>query len=194
MNLYGFVYNRPLSWIDILGREPSFWDQTSFGPASGCSPQDTKWFEKKFPADVKRWKEEITAEIQDKISCEEETEKVDGIEPKEVVPWPQSWWSMVAQLGTVSIKTQQPITINWTNLGVGKKYTWATTIWVSDGLGWDATDGPVFYIFGDGNPMFCSPQGGVAGSPPSFFPDREITRASWLIQGSGVCPCKKEYY
>jgi RHS repeat-associated protein len=212
MNLYGFVGNNGVSSWDRLGlvgpyhdptsampdfnnsnshSGPSVWDQTVFGPDHGSNTQQTEWFEATFPNDVARLKEEITAEIQDKISCNPETEEVDGIEDKDVFPWPQSWWSSVAQVGTVVFKTRQPIDILWSDLGKGRKYNWSTEISISDGLGWDPSDGAVYDLLGDGNPLFLV-QYGIGLSSP--FPDREITRATWLIEGSGVCPCKPEYY
>jgi hypothetical protein len=212
MNLYGFVGNNGVSSWDRLGlvgpyhdptsampdfnnsnshSGPSVWDQTVFGPDHGSNTQQTEWFEATFPNDVARLKEEITAEIQDKISCNPETEEVDGIEDKDVFPWPQSWLSSVAQVGTVVFKTRQPIDILWSDLGKGRKYNWSTEISISDGLGWDPSDGAVYDLLGDGNPLFLV-QYGIGLSSP--FPDREITRATWLIEGSGVCPCKPEYY
>jgi RHS repeat-associated protein len=194
VNLYGFVYNKPLAWTDRLGADPSFWDQTAFGPNSCEGKIETDYFNKNFSDDVERWKEEITSDIQDAISCDEETKKVDGIDPKSEYPWPQSTWSSIAQLGTVVLETDQPITVKWADGFAGTRmYTWSTTIRVKDGLGWDKGDGLVYYLLGDGNPLFSNGQG-LSPCSNAPFPDREIERANWQIDGGGICPCKKEYY
>jgi RHS repeat-associated protein len=203
VSLYGFVGNDGINKNDKLGLAPSFWDQTIFGPGGGCAHEDkveTSWFEHNFAYDVEEWKQWARNTVTEAFSCSNRGRDIgsrDGykytliptrLPKREVYPWPQNRWSQIAQLGTAYLELV-PSAIKWkidaypAPIGKGccDTFSWSVTIQLRDGLGWDEGDGPVYYILGDGNPMFC---GSGTRSP---FPDRDIKRGEWKIYGTGAC-------
>ncbi len=109
-----------------------------------------------------------------------------------VTPWPQSTWSMIAQLGSAYLRIY-PSAIKWKKDSKNyfdkccDSYEWGASIELRDGLGWDVGDGWVYNILGDGNPIFSNSFGLSSCPIGSPFPDRDIKRAEWKIYGAGTC-------
>jgi len=195
INLYGFVHNTPLNYFDILGLAscaPSWLDHRA--PWLGGTPENgfidnKEWFETHYPNWIaeaeKRFEAGIDSEIQKKCGAQVTYDATVPVlsdakygagscsESAYGDP-PQSSQSADKVLGSFWFVVRD-IVVEYSEDGCcedgGKKlkYTWTATVLIRDALGAQFPD-PIWFV-----------GGGI------FTPSRNVSRASFSIEGEGEC-------